>query len=437
MKCLFIEGTMRHKSKVRLAVLLAVVFTIVFSFGVPATDPVFSVDTRAVLGVVGTSYIDIEYGVDGFDCDYVDVDLTQAIADIELGRPVTLPFYQTNFTLSLEPVDIYAPGAIWVAETDSGLTLQPAASHSYCGSVVGVGNSSARLTMTPDFFKGYVRLGETMYRVENAPNYPVRDDKRFRTSMMPAVPSASETAIGLLEDDSPCPVDSSLPILPTSHEESPRLTTASDPASQSTSEVERIVGQGDHNFYHAYGGNSYAEIESQINEVPSYWNFQGDVKISFQIVAILIHAGENDPLYSSNPWTLFNQFESHMELSHGYLQYHVAHLYTGKNLDGSVLGLDGTTYSLSQQVSEGFWSCYWASDYERAIVASQEIGHGYGGDHDLAYTYWTPGGQRHSNMWPEMRGGLCSILYGDLMLPDFSDANAEIIHNTAHSKQET
>lgn len=187
-----------------------------------------------------------------------------------------------------------------------------------------------------------------------------------------------------------------------------------------------------------HGSNSWNQIEAEVNRMnPPY---QDQVSITFQLTATYVHSSEY-VLFSTDAGILLNQFRNHMLDTHTYYDYHVAHLYSGKNLDGCVLGVAWqpsihgpalSHWSLTQFPGE-FFCNYYGTDHDRTVVQVHEVGHNYNGDHDLA-EWWYCGFLTYcyTVMWPSFQGLGTPF---ELHTTTFSTENADRVRAESRVKQ--
>ncbi|MFO0985457.1 MAG: M12 family metallo-peptidase [Planctomycetota bacterium] len=109
--------------------------------------------------------------------------------------------------------------------------------------------------------------------------------------------------------------------------------------------------------------------------------YERDTGITYEVTTILVRTAEPDPYTSTDPGTLLNQFRSDWQNNHGAIRRDIAHLMTGKNLDGSVIGIayvgvvcGSYGYGLSQSRFSGNYNY-------RVGLTAHEIGHNWNASH--------------------------------------------------------
>jgi len=137
--------------------------------------------------------------------------------------------------------------------------------------------------------------------------------------------------------------------------------------------------------YYQLNGSSEANTINDIENVMASTTviYERDTEVTFENTAIVIRTSSGaDPYTSTNPSTLLNQFRSHWLVNFPGTPRDIAHLWTGRNLDGSVIGVAMTiggictssSYCLSQSRFTGNFN-------SRVALTVHEIGHIYGAFH--------------------------------------------------------
>ncbi|MFQ5424975.1 MAG: M12 family metallo-peptidase [Phycisphaerae bacterium] len=135
-------------------------------------------------------------------------------------------------------------------------------------------------------------------------------------------------------------------------------------------------------YVNSHGG--VTGTEAQINTVINFLNteYENQVGITHQITTIITRASEPDPYSSLDAFGLLNQFRNEWLSNQGAIQRDVAHLFTGKNINGNIIGIAWTiggictnqAFCLSQSDCCGGLGC--AGD-----LSAHELGHLWGGFH--------------------------------------------------------
>jgi len=155
--------------------------------------------------------------------------------------------------------------------------------------------------------------------------------------------------------------------------------------------IAELAFAADVEYYQANGSsipNVVADIESIVNAANVI--YERDLAITHVIPRIVVHTAEPDFLESTAPGTLLGEFRSRWNGHHSPgtsdpILRDVAHLMTGKDLDGSVIGVaflgrvcadlaDGSGYGLSQ-------SRFSTNFVRRTALTAHELGHNWGAPH--------------------------------------------------------
>jgi len=147
--------------------------------------------------------------------------------------------------------------------------------------------------------------------------------------------------------------------------------------------VAQIAIDADHEFFLAYG--SVAATEARLNAIMNAVNTQyaSEAGITHQISTIIVRESPADPYTSSDADTLLTQFGEHWDANHTGVTRDIAHLFTGKNMNGGTIGLawlavicEDDTYGYG--LTEGTFSPSFACVTD---VCAHELGHNWSCDH--------------------------------------------------------
>lgn len=160
--------------------------------------------------------------------------------------------------------------------------------------------------------------------------------------------------------------------------------------------VAEVACDADVEYFTRWG--SVANVESRINSIFNSMNIQyeRDVNITHVITTIIVRTVEPDPYSTTNSGALLDQFRNHWNANHGAIQRDVAHLFTGKNLNGSVIGIAyvgvicNTPWAYGLVESLNNFAC--ATD-----LSAHELGHNWNADHCVCETYTMHAGLQCAN----------------------------------------
>jgi hypothetical protein len=282
---------------------------------------------------------------------------------------VQLVLNGTQHTLHLAPYSLRAPGFQLMVEDETGIHEIPAPPEvTFRGSVEGYGASVAAASLIDGQLHGMVALeqGGSIFGFQPVDEY------------MTAAPTAHvvyDTGDVFLKEDYKCgTTDIALdPIDP---------GTPSAGSSRALQVVEVAI-DADVEFYNL-NGSSTTSTTNDINNVMNLVDtiYQRDVTLQNQITKILIRTTEPDPYSTSSSSSLLGQFQNNWNATQGSTVRDVAHLFTGKNLSGSTIGVaylsvicnTSSAYGLSQ-------SRFTTNLTSRAALTAHELGHNWSAPH--------------------------------------------------------
>ncbi|MCC6284783.1 MAG: hypothetical protein IT439_05700 [Phycisphaerales bacterium] len=146
----------------------------------------------------------------------------------------------------------------------------------------------------------------------------------------------------------------------------------------------QIAIDADFQFFQLNGSsetNTVNDIENVMATVSI--SYQLDVDITYLITQIIVRTSSGaNPYTSNNSSTLLNQFQAHWNANHAGVTRDVAHLFTGREVDGNVIGIAflgqicnlGSAYGLSQSRFTGAFSL-------RVALTAHELGHNWNAQH--------------------------------------------------------
>jgi hypothetical protein len=144
-----------------------------------------------------------------------------------------------------------------------------------------------------------------------------------------------------------------------------------------------LAFDADVEFFNKNGG-SVANTINDIELIVSLMNviYDRDVDVLFDVATIVVRTAEPDPYSSTDPNTLLNQFRSHWANTKSFIKRDTAHLMTGKNMNGSVIGIAYLSVICSQAQGFGVSESKFSGNLNyRVGLTSHEIGHNYSANH--------------------------------------------------------
>ncbi|MHC4429778.1 MAG: zinc-dependent metalloprotease family protein, partial [Planctomycetota bacterium] len=106
--------------------------------------------------------------------------------------------------------------------------------------------------------------------------------------------------------------------------------------------VAELACDADFEYFQDWG--SVPGVENRINTVINVCNLQyeSDVGITHEIVTIIVRTSEPDPYTTTSPGALLDQLQLEWTTNQAGVARDVVHLFTGKNLNGGVIGIAWT-----------------------------------------------------------------------------------------------
>ncbi|MHC5003502.1 MAG: zinc-dependent metalloprotease family protein [Planctomycetota bacterium] len=305
-------------------------------------------------------------------------DVLQArVATLDLpadpARPVVtlLPLEDEWFTLVLEPASVRAAAYRVMVQQDDGALVEvpPRPQRTYRGHVAELPGSAVNATLLDDGLHARIVTGGDEFWVQ-----PSR-------SRRPAAPAGEHLVFhgeDVIPGDGVCAATApeGVRIDALVDEPAPAGTAAS-----TTLCVTELAVDVDSDYLALHG--SVGAVEDQVNAVINAVNvqFERDVAITHQITTIIVRTAETDPYTTTDPGSLLGDFRTQWEDNHGDVQRDVAHLFTGKELDGSVVGIayvsvicSSAAYALSQVDCCSTLAC-------AADLVAHELGHNWSASH--------------------------------------------------------
>ncbi|MFG0328712.1 MAG: M12 family metallo-peptidase [Phycisphaerales bacterium] len=146
--------------------------------------------------------------------------------------------------------------------------------------------------------------------------------------------------------------------------------------------VAEIAIDSDVEFFESEGSVTAAigEIESIINGVNVI--YERDVEITHRISSIFIRPTEPDPYSMTNPSESLNEFRTEWSGNHPDITRDVAHLFTGRDLEGRVIGIAYLgvicTESFGYAVSQVTFT---TNHVDEVALVAHELGHNWNAGH--------------------------------------------------------
>jgi hypothetical protein len=315
----------------------------------------------------------------------IKLDPAEVLRSVREEGSVTLQTARGTFDLEVEPYDVRSADYRAVAAGQDGAMKELARtpSNSWRGRVRGRQGTIVRLYLDGEKLQGLIITpGETFF-IE-----PARD--------LSSAAGAGEFVF--YEASSVKPVDASCEVVTlgervASEAKSSGVTAAAATGGPQTEEIfaplteARIATEADFEFYQKNGNNeaaTNADILNIMTQVDGIYEAQLGVRL--RVVFQRVWTTDTDPYTLTAASNALQQFATSYNGTFpagGQPQRELAHMFTGKNLDGTTVGIayggvvcDAPT--LSYGISESLFS---NTTSLRVGVTAHEIGHNFGADH--------------------------------------------------------
>ncbi|TWT41135.1 Fibronectin type III domain protein [Phycisphaerae bacterium RAS1] len=330
--------------------------------GGPAGTPELQAQVNAAFGLTSSrlATLDISESPDG-------------------GLVTMLPIAGADVTVVAEPHSVRSPNyQVWVQVADGSYVEQkPAPINTFRGYVLEIDGSAVAAAWLEHGLHGLIQLADgTRYHFE-----PVAD----KLSADPALYVIYDGA-AIIHPDRGCGVVDDAPRVadPAQTRDDAELGDggAGGGIRGSTLYTAELACDADFEYYQDYGSNT-TNVQNRINSVINQVNVQytNQCDITHSITQIIIRTAEPDPYSSTDPNTLLTQFQNQWLNNHGGVVRDVAHLFTGKALNGSVIGIaylggicNTNGFGLVESDCCGSFGC--ATD-----LSAHELGHNWNAPH--------------------------------------------------------
>ena len=144
-----------------------------------------------------------------------------------------------------------------------------------------------------------------------------------------------------------------------------------------------IAFDSDVEFFQLNGSsvnNTVNDIELIMNNMAAI--YESDVQITYWMTAAVVRIAEPDPYSSTDSSVLLNNLGSQMTGPLSFLKRDMAHLMTGKNVDGSIIGLASVGAVCNAASGFGMSQSRFTNNLvNRTALTAHECGHNWGSQH--------------------------------------------------------
>jgi hypothetical protein len=320
------------------------------------------------------------------DYDLIRLDPRAAAAQIRNTGRLLISTSDGDFDMQLEPHELRAPGYVGQLITADGVAhkLAKGPINTYKGSVNGSSSAQARMTVKESSIEGAIITGSDRFFIQPARSLSktARDDEFVFYRSSDVANEGATCGVTLADEVAAQEARTG------SHLKAGETSEASGPITGlSPLKIARIATDADAEYVAALGGatQANAQITSIMNMVDGI--YQVEIGITFQIAFQNTWAdAATDPYTSTAPSTLLTEFRNHWNANFTSIQRSLAHLWTGKDLDGGTIGIASlasvcrfpqSAYGLSQKFPLSSSSITAST----VVLTAHEIGHSFSAFH--------------------------------------------------------
>ncbi|MEM7232848.1 MAG: zinc-dependent metalloprotease family protein [Planctomycetota bacterium] len=297
-------------------------------------------------------------------------DVDRLLSKAEGGETITLHGPSRNFEVRVEEHSLRAPGFRVSARSRFGSrdVIAPRTT-TFRGVVVGEEEDSVvRLSFGRRGLFGYVQSGEDEIYIEPLDVQALGSTSSYHktTDSIDLNPNGTCAASVDLTHHS-------------DHDHQSSHVVGESTANAENIRVMQIAIHADFEYFDTHGTDTTASIEEILNVVDGI--FRADLGLALEVTFMEFYEEDTDPYTSSDALTLLNEMQSHWNQERGDVERDVVHLFTGRELDGTTVGIAfvaevcdlGGAYGLSQDLT---------SSAMMPVLVAHEIGHNLGAFHD-------------------------------------------------------
>ena len=279
--------------------------------------------------------------------------------------PIDLSFdtLGRNFELQLEPNASLLPAIPFEQRLESNIP--------YRGRIAGSPDSWARIVMVDGMPAGLVWDGEDLYAIE-APGDSIVDSVSsvaYRMADLLVAPGALSCASGAQMTSGKAMYQSIVSKVGSVVAQGPGAVSMLD-----------LGAVGDYEFTTSKGANARSAIVTRLNNVDGIYSQQLEVQINVPFIETFTDI--NDPFSdATDAGTLLDDVNDYRFGNANQRNTGLTHLFTGRGLDGSTVGIAWLNALCSTTYGTGLTQGNASSTID-SMIAAHEIGHNFGAPHD-------------------------------------------------------
>jgi len=292
------------------------------------------------------------------------------------GTPIDLSFFGKSCRAVLEASNVRSPRFQATSGTlVEARTVYPSEVRNFKGQLVDEPDSVVRLSIVRGGIRGFIKSQDGWTFIE-----PLRVGQLH----VEGDPGAGDHKVFTENDFDPdflgaCAAPLLLDGADSIVHQNETVAEAGEDTSSADLRVLELAVDADVEFFAIYGAQTTAEIEATLNMVNGI--FESDLSLTIELVSLKIWDAEPDPYNEVQAPSLLGELRNHWNVQNGAIVRDAVHLFTGKDLTGSTVGI--AYLSVVCNVSAGYAiSQDLASDVLMPLLVAHELGHNLGTDHD-------------------------------------------------------
>jgi hypothetical protein len=245
-----------------------------------------------------------------------------------------------------------------------GSRVDPPALHTYRGMLTGVRGSRVAASLHGGHLTALIRLGDVIWAIQPAVEADPNADADLHVVYRMDDVNQGDWSCGVVAGPE-------------------GQVLGGETLAGGGTKIAEIAFDCDYEFFTANGqnvANTVANTETLLNGVETI--YLNDVDIGYEITTILVRDNPSDPYTSSVPDTLLGQFRAEWKTNQAGVPRDIAHLLTGRNLQGGIIGiafLSGVcNFNLEYGLSE---TTFTGSFPFRVALTAHEVGHNWSAQH--------------------------------------------------------
>ena len=365
--------------------------------------------------------------------DLLRVDPHAAAAQLRRTGKLSLRTSRGNLEIDVQPYDMRAPGYVsqWIDREGRAHTLPKQPVHTYKGLVSGMTSGQARLTVKEDTIEGSIITGKERFFMQpaRALSEKAAVDEFVFYSGEDAVPAEGSCGVTLAEEVA----------AEQARTDSKLINTADLISPVNPLRLVNMATEADAEYVASFGSPAaaHAQIMNIMNQVDGV--YQVEIGLGFQIVFQNAWTDVGtQPYQTTDPSNLLTQFRNHWNNNFTNVARSVAHMWTGKDLIGSTIGIafinvicrsPSAAYGISQRFPNN------SITLQTIDVTAHELGHNFAARHTNVSTPDIPREVERSCVQTIMEaavgngGSFCQ--YSRSQIVGFANANPSCLVNTA------